>query len=137
MSYTSVLVIPRRKMRLCDALHRRRLWPDSKLHESSWRARRRGEEGEGQEERGRGRAWGVGHMAGGAMGMAAWSSWLPLHALCCSFSARGLLCVREKKRGKKKREEKEKEKEKERKEKRRKRKRKNMVNFLNLKKFKK
>jgi hypothetical protein len=53
-SYASVLIIPRRKMRLCEALHRRRPWPELDFHGSSWGTHRRGEGGEGQG----GAAWG-------------------------------------------------------------------------------
>jgi hypothetical protein len=60
-SYTSVLVIPRRKMSLCEAHHGRRPWPDLNLHESSWELTGEGKE-KGKERRGtrgaaRGRPW--------------------------------------------------------------------------------
>jgi hypothetical protein len=61
-SYASVLLIPRRKTSLCEALHGRRPWPDLKIHESSWGAHWRGE-GEGGEG---GEQWGA--AGGGAVG---------------------------------------------------------------------
>jgi hypothetical protein len=53
-SYASILVIPRRKMSLCEAPHGRRPWPNLKLHESSWELTGEGKE-KGKERRGRGR----------------------------------------------------------------------------------
>jgi hypothetical protein len=67
-SYVSVLVIPRRKMRLCEALHGRRPWPELELHGSSCEARRRGEGGEGQGARLGGIAGGRGSRREGCRG---------------------------------------------------------------------
>jgi hypothetical protein len=106
-------------MSLCDALHGRRPWPDLKLHGSSWGAHRRGEGegGEGQRAGGPGEGGGL---QGGAIGVAAWSSWLPLHDVCY------VLCVGRRK------EKKEEERGGKRKGRKR-RKEKNMENFPNLK----
>jgi hypothetical protein len=120
-SYASVLVIPRRKTSLCEALHGRRPWPDLKLHGSSWGAhwRGEGERGEGQ------RAGGLEGGMGGAVG-AAWFgpcvlSVAVVREVLCS-------CVREGSRRKEKGEEKKKRKEK-------KKKRKKYGKFLKLEFF--
>jgi hypothetical protein len=63
-SYASVLIIPRKKMRLFEAPHGRRPWPDFKLHGRSWELTGEGKEN-GKERRGRGRGLGV--LQGGAM----------------------------------------------------------------------
>jgi hypothetical protein len=87
-SYASILVIPRRKTSLCEALHGRRSWPDLKLHGSSWGARRRGEgEGEGGGEAGGHGLEGVGGTTGrGHRGRAAGAlgrqRGCPLFGLC-------------------------------------------------------
>jgi hypothetical protein len=108
-SYTSVLVIPRRKMSLCEALHGRCSWPELKLHGSSWGARRRGEEG-GRGRGAGGTAWGRhGERKGcrrGTMGARP----------CCSFGSvraavREFLYMREGRKEEGEREKKRKEKE--------------------------
>jgi hypothetical protein len=62
-SYTSVLVISRRKTSLCEAPHGRRPWPDLKLHGSSWELTGEGKE-KGKERRGTGRRLGRGAARG-------------------------------------------------------------------------
>jgi hypothetical protein len=93
-SYTFILIIPRRKTSLCEALHGRRPYPDLKLHGSSpERGRRRG--------RGAAGAWLGGARLGGHIRGAARAAWL---GSCVLLAIRKLLDVRkEKKRRKKER----------------------------------
>jgi hypothetical protein len=107
-SNASVLVIPQRKTRLCEALHGRRPWPELKLHGCSWGARRRGAGGT---------AWGrYGELLGQGEGHGRWG----LNALfILPVAAHVSSIVREKKKRRKKKGE---EKEKEGKEKRKKKK---------------
>jgi hypothetical protein len=106
-SHASILVIPRRKTSLCEALHGRRPWPDLKLHGSSWLAHRRGEgEGEGGGEQG-GAAWGGGTAGAAWFGPCVLSVAAVREVLCS--------CMRESSRRMEKGEEKKKRKEKKKK----------------------
>jgi hypothetical protein len=89
-SYASVLAIPRRKTRLCEALHGRQTWPELELpwadHGSS--QERGGEGGEGRGEGGGrcGVPWGGRGVMGRGTGLASYG--LPVAA------TRSLLVVR-------------------------------------------
>jgi hypothetical protein len=71
-SYASVLVIPRRKMRLREALHGRAVMAGVGAPlMAAWQAHGRGREG-----RGRGHGWGCGLGRGRAAGVAPWGGGL-------------------------------------------------------------
>jgi hypothetical protein len=64
-SYVSILVIPQRKMRLCEALHGRRPWPSSRSINGGMVSSRERKGREGERSRGArlGVAWGRGGTA--------------------------------------------------------------------------
>jgi hypothetical protein len=120
VSCASILVKPRRKMSLSEALHGRRPWPELELHGGPSGARRRGR-GRGSEVQLGARGMGRGSRRG-AMGRACMHCFPARAAATCS-----LLVVHEKQEGGRRNEMKKKEGKENRK------KEKNMENFPNLK----
>jgi hypothetical protein len=124
-SYASILIIPRRKTSLCEALHGEAAMAGFEAPLiTAWQARGRGREGRGREH-----GWwcrlGRGRAAGGApWGWPLGAAGCPMRALCT-----WLAVVHEE--GRRRRKEKREKKRKRRK--RKEKKGKNMENFLNLK----
>jgi hypothetical protein len=105
--YASVLVIPRRKTSLCEALHRRRPWPELELPwEPMGSSPERGRRGKGKRKQGHGlwAAWGATRAVGGRHGEG-------LRAACgCLVLCSCAVCENRKQEGEEEKEEREKKK---------------------------